>query len=165
MDTLGESSVFVLLFQIMQLAKYQAVKRMEELELKPSQAAILFSLHCKGNMSQRELAEMIGITPPSMTVALRKMEERGYIVRKTDSNDQRVIRIQLASKGVECVEGVKGVIRELEEITVQGLSPEEKILVKRLLREMRINLLGSKDFKGMDMCEILEKTKPILKNK
>lgn len=68
---------------------------MEELDIKPSQAGILFSLKCWGEQSQRQLAQRVGITPPSMTVALRKMEEKGYVSRKTDEKDQRITRIQL----------------------------------------------------------------------
>ena len=75
-----ESSVFFSIFQLMQFMKYQGMKRMEELDIKPSQAGILFSLKCWGEQSQRQLAQRVGITPPSMTVALRKMEEKGYFI-------------------------------------------------------------------------------------
>lgn len=165
MNMIDDSSIFVLLFQIMQLTKYQAIRRMDELKLKPSQAAILFVLHCQGNMSQRELAEVIGITPPSMTVALRKMEDQGYVLREPDHNDQRIIRIQLAKKGIECVDGVKCVIKEMEELTLKSLSQEERLFMRRLLSEMKKNLLESRDFKGMNLQEIMDVTKPSLKSK
>ena len=83
-----ESSVFFSVFQLIQFMKYQAMKRMEEMDIKPSQAGVLFSLKCWGEQSQKQLAERVGITPPSMTVALRKMEEKGYVIRKQDKNDQ-----------------------------------------------------------------------------
>ena len=151
-----ESSVFFSIFQLMQFMKYQGMKRMEELDIKPSQAGILFSLKCWGEQSQRQLAQRVGITPPSMTVALRKMEEKGYVSRKTDEKDQRITRIQLAPKGEECI--------EMEEIIYQGISREEVLLMKRLLAEMKNNLLESKDFKGVDMQTIMEKTHPSMKH-
>ena len=43
-----ESSMFFSIFQLMQFMKYQGMKRMEELDIKPSQAGILFSLKCWG---------------------------------------------------------------------------------------------------------------------
>ena len=119
-----ESSMFFSIFQLMQFMKYQGMKRMEELDIKPSQAGILFSLKCWGEQSQRQLAQRVGITPPSMTVALRKMEE----------------------------------------IIYQGISREEVLLMKRLLTEMKNNLLESKDFKGVDMQTIMEKTHPSMKH-
>ena len=155
-----ESSVFFSIFQLMQFMKYQGMKRMEELDIKPSQAGILFSLKCWGEQSQRQLAQRVGITPPSMTVALRKMEEKGYVSRKTDEKDQRITRIQLAPKGEECIDGIRRVLTEMEEIIYQGISREEILLMKRLLTEMKNNLLNSKDFKGVDMDTIIEKTCP-----
>ena len=47
-------SVFILLFQIQHLSRYHAMKRLEELELKPGQAGILFTLNVEGVLSQRE---------------------------------------------------------------------------------------------------------------
>ena len=153
-----ESSVFFSVFQLMQFMKYQAMKRMEEMDIKPSQAGVLFSLKCWGEQSQKQLAERVGITPPSMTVALRKMEEKGYVIRKQDENDQRVIKIQLAPRGEECIEGIQKVIKEMENIVYQGISREEILLMNRLLADMKQNLLNSKDFKGVDMETIMEAT-------
>ena len=76
-----------------------------------------------------------------MTVALRKMEEKGYVSRKTDEKDQRITRIQLAPKGEECIDGIRRVLTEMEEIIYQGISREEVLLMKRLLAEMKNNLL------------------------
>lgn len=159
-----ESSVFFSIFQLMQFMKYQGMKRMEEMDIKPSQAGVLFSLKCRGEQSQKQLAERVGITPPSMTVALRKMEEKGYISRKQDENDQRVIKIQLAPRGEECIEGIQKVVKEMESIIYQGMSREEILLMNRLLANMKQNLLNSKDFKGMDMETIMEKTHPSIKH-
>ena len=47
-----ESSVFFSIFQLMQFMKYQGMKRMEELDIKPSQAGILFSLKCWGEVTE-----------------------------------------------------------------------------------------------------------------
>ena len=141
-----ESSVFFSIFQLMQFMKYQGMKRMEELDIKPSQAGILFSLKCWGEQS------------------LRKMEEKGYVSRKTDEKDQRITRIQLAPKGEECIDGIRRVLTEMEEVIYQGISREEVLLMKRLLTEMKNNLLESKDFKGVDMQTIMEKTHPSMKH-
>ena len=99
-----ETSTFFSVFQLMKFMQYQSMKRMEKMDLKPSQAGVLFSLKHWGEQSQKQLAERVGITPPSMTVALRKMEEKGYVTRRQDEKDQRVVKIHLAPKGEECIE-------------------------------------------------------------
>ena len=133
----------------MKFMQYQSMKRMEKMDLKPSQAGVLFSLKHWGEQSQKQLAERVGITPPSMTVALRKMEEKGYVTRRQDKKDQRVVKIHLAPKGEECIEGIQRVICEMEEIVYQGISREEILLMKQASsRKWKKNLLNSKDFKG-----------------
>ena len=72
----------------------------QEFDLNASQAGILFSLHQSSAMSQKELAESLNMTPPSITSTIQKMEKGGYIRRKADEKDQRVLRLSLTEKGV-----------------------------------------------------------------
>lgn len=159
-----DTSVFWLFHQIIHLSKYQEMKKMEALDLKPGQAGILFMLACDGRLSQRELAQKLGITPPSMTVALRKMEERGLIVREADEEDQRIIRIQISSKGKECIEEIQKIMNEMEQILYGNMNQEERILFRRMLMETRDSLLNYKEFQGLDMPSIIEKTQPPIKH-
>ncbi len=99
-----------------------------------------------------------------MTVTLRKLEELGFIHKEPDEKDQRIIRIRLSEAGKECIEKLKSIMDEMEEILYQGFSVEEKLLFRRLLLAMRENLLNSKDFKGMDFKAIIEKTAPPMRH-
>lgn len=56
-----ESSVFFSIFQLMQFMKYQGMKRMEELDIKPSQAGILFSLKCWENSHRDSSHKELGL--------------------------------------------------------------------------------------------------------
>lgn len=164
MKNTEDASAFIVMHQLMHLSRYHAVLRMEDMELNPSQAGILFILNSHGRLSQRQLAQKIGITPPSMTVTLRKLEELGFIHKEPDEKDQRIIRIRLSEVGKECIEKLKSIMDEMEEILYQGFSVEEKLLFRRLLLAMRENLLNSKDFKGMDFKAIIEKTAPPMRH-
>ena len=158
-------SIYMILNQLVHLSRYQAFKRLDEFDLRPNQAGILFTLNCHGKLSQKELAQKIGITPPSMTVALKKLAELGYIKKMPDENDQRIVRIFLDEKGKSCVENIKGVLGDLETMIYQGMSPEEILLLRRLLIQMRQSLLASKDFRGMDMDSIMRQTHPPMKER
>ena len=52
MQDTKDVSVFILLFQIQHLSRYHAMKRLEELELKPGQAGILFTLNVEGALPE-----------------------------------------------------------------------------------------------------------------
>ena len=118
----------------------RAKSKYEEFDLNRSQASILFTLHQRSSMSQKELAESLNMTPPSITSAIRKMEQEGYIRRRQDESDQRVMRLALTEKGAACVENVKRVADEMHELIFQGMSPEEIMLFRRLLIQINENL-------------------------
>mgnify|MGYP000057871655 CR=1 FL=1 len=51
-------------------------------------------------------------------------------------------------------------MRNLEKRLYEGISAEERQEMKETLLKMRENVLRYKEFQGMDMCEIMEKTRP-----
>lgn len=155
-----DTPVFMLLHQLLHLSGYQAARKMERLGMKPGQAGILMILRCEGRLSQKDLARKMGITPPSMTVALRKLESQGYIRKETDSRDQRIIQVQLSEKGLLCTKELENIMRELEELLYQGISHEERLLMRRLFLEMRRNLMSGTEFKGMDLHSVMKKVQP-----
>lgn len=148
---LEEMPFLMLLGHLAHLTKYQTVSRLEELGLKPNQAGILFMLECGGVLSQRELAERTGVKPPSMTVAIQKLERLGYVSRTCDKDDQRIIRIALTEKGKSCVKEVKKIASQTEEELLSGFSQEERLLMRRFLVQMLENLMASKDMKQKDV--------------
>lgn len=125
---------------VLHRAMKRAKSKYEEFDLNRSQASILFTLHQRSSMSQKELAESLNMTPPSITSAIRKMEQEGYIRRRQDESDQRVMRLALTEKGAACVENVKRVADEMHELIFQGMSPEEIMLFRRLLIQINENL-------------------------
>ena len=143
-------SAAMLLEQVSHLSRYHAMKKMEAMGIKPGQAGILFILNSEESMSQKELAKKMGITPPSMTAA----------VKKPDTSDQRAFKIGLSDKGRECVENLKDIMEEIEETVFKGITHDEKLFFKRLLFEMRKNLTDNKELRGLDICSIMEKTRP-----
>lgn len=156
----GDTSAVMLLEQVSHLSRYHAMKRMEALDMKPGQAGILFILHGEGSMSQKRLSQKMGITPPSMTAAIKKLEGRGYIIKEADSSDQRAFKIGISEKGRECIESMKEIMEEIEKTVFKGITYEEKLFFRRLLIEMRKNLMDYKELRGLDLCSVMEKTRP-----
>ena len=93
-------------------------------------------------MSQKELAAKLNITAPSITSMIQKMERDQYITREPDRHDQRVMRLTLTEKGKSCIQAVKDVADRMEDIMLQGMSLEEKLLFRRLLIQTGENLMN-----------------------
>lgn len=149
---LTQKPALMILYQVMHLTMRRSLHLLEEYDLKPGQVGTLMTLSKKGGLSQRQVAKAIGVTPPSITVSLQKMEKQGYIMRKPDEKDQRIIRIEITDKGRECVVLVEKVVKQVDDILFEDMSAEEKMLFRRLLLQMNENLLKGQDGKEQELC-------------
>ncbi len=52
-----------------------------------------------GNKTMSETAATLGITTGTLTVAIDRLVRKGYVERRRDLRDRRVVRIQLTKKG------------------------------------------------------------------
>ena len=118
----------------------QAKAMYSEYDLNMAQSKILFVLHREKSISQKELAKWLNVTPPSITSMIKKMEKEGYIARKVDEKDQRVMRLTLTEKGESVIDYVIRTSEELEKKVFKGMSAEEKMLFRRLLLQIMDNL-------------------------
>ena len=150
----------MLLMRSAHLLKYQTISLLERFDMNMGQAAILFILSRYGNLTQRQLSGRAGITPPSMNVALRKMEEKGLVKKEPDPNDQRKTRIHLTDTGRSRIEDLKQLFRKTEEIMLQDFREEEKLLLRRFLMQIEENVMESKELKDMDLSEVLRRLHP-----
>lgn len=142
----NEAPALGVLSQVMHLTACHAKDLFGNYNLKPWQAAILFVLNGAGELSQRELAAKINVTPSTITTAIQKMEKEGYIVRRADEKDQRILRLQVTEKGKDCIEHIKEVGEKMDALLFQGMNLEEKLLLKRLLIQVRDNLEKGKEW-------------------
>jgi DNA-binding MarR family transcriptional regulator len=76
-------------------------KRMMHGMLDPmhGQGRVLSLLKMKDNVSSRELMYLLGMTPPSVSELITKLEKAEYITREQSTDDKRVSFIKLTEKG------------------------------------------------------------------
>ena len=102
---------------------------------------ILYTLRVEeAPVTQSDMCAILGYPKKTVNSALKKMEQEGYITRKADEQDQRVMRLTLAQKGKDCIAYVIKTAEKLEEIVFEGMSAEEKMLFRRLLMQILENL-------------------------
>ena len=71
---------------------------------------------------------------------MQKLERGGYIKRRPDESDQRVVRLELTEKGTSCIQAVRDVAEEIRELVFRGMTQEEIMLFRRLLIQINTNL-------------------------
>lgn len=90
--------------------------------------------------AQRELAELLDISPAAVTASLKSLERGGYIRRERLEHDARKNRIYMTDKGREAVAGCKQCFQAVNAQMLQGFSQQERETLAGLLQRMTDNL-------------------------
>ena len=89
-----------------------------------------------GELSQKEIAEKLDIRPQSLSELLVKMESDGFISRRQDKDDKRVIVVALTEKGEEQLVVLRQANREHAEKLFSPLTEEEKDALIAILKKL-----------------------------
>lgn len=106
-------------------------------QLNLNQLRTLLQIRNHPSISQKEIAEKLSITPASVSVAIRRMEELELIERRVDESDARIMRLHLGQRGQRIVKAVEAqkVATLAEMLSVLDLH-ERRVLVELLERAL-----------------------------
>src|SRR5580698_6722735 len=93
--------VALLLAQVGAHAAKQYAERLSALNLTPAHAGILRRLSQTSGMSQRALAEALGMHASRLVGVVDEMESLGLIVRQGNAEDRRTYSLQVTPQGRE----------------------------------------------------------------
>lgn len=91
-------------------------------------------------MTQRELAQRLGLMEPSVQEMLRAMERDGLVTRQRDEQDRRKVRIRLTERARTLEPVLMGIAEDVNTLMLSGLNAAEEALLKLLLRKVRATL-------------------------
>ncbi|MDQ3911651.1 MAG: MarR family transcriptional regulator [Actinomycetota bacterium] len=111
-----------------------------EVGLHVGQEMVLLHLWQRDELSPSELAERLGVEPPTVTNMLNRMERAGLLKRYRDREDARCARAYLTEKGWELREPVESRWEAVEDRAFAGISARERALLRRLLKRIHDNL-------------------------
>jgi MarR family transcriptional regulator, organic hydroperoxide resistance regulator len=109
------------------------------------QEMVLVELWEQDGLRGGELAERLGVEPPTVTKMLRRLEACGLLERRRDPSDARSFRVYLTQKGRELEGPVARCWEEVEEKTLAGMTAGERKTFHRLLTKIRTNVDESFD--------------------
>ena len=114
--------------------------KVSALGLHRSQHSMLLTINFNGNISQKELAKRMEISPAAVTVTLKKLEAQGFIERAQSEDDSRVNNITVTEKGRDIICQTGAIFDEVDEKTFAGFSEEELEEFLSYLRRVSSNL-------------------------
>jgi len=90
-------------FSVMRLRRRLAYERHPDNELSIGQMTVLGALYRKGECTVGQLAEHERMRPPSMTRTINCLADDGYVVRRADDTDKRLVLVSLTERGTAIV--------------------------------------------------------------
>lgn len=130
-----------LLVEICRLHYTRAHALFETIGLYRGQPPLLRILTEQEGLAQRELADLLGVKPATISKMLERMERAGFLERRPDPKDQRVSRVYLTAQGRAVQDQVRGLLSTIAQETFAGLTPEERALLHGFLARVRQNLV------------------------
>lgn len=115
----------------------QFLKRVGTPNVSTSEMHLLEGIHRAGARGRtvKELGNDLGITQPSVSAAVNRLEKKGCVERRRSQEDGRVVYIHLTARGTQAYALFSKFHSELVEAVTRDLDNEEKQhLLKGMLR-------------------------------
>ena len=145
MDNINRDSIYYVFLEIFRLHHIMAHKLLEEIDLYPGQPPLLFMLNKMDGQSQKDLASRLHIKPSTVNVMIKRMEKESLIERRQDEEDQRISRVHITDKGRLVCKKANEMMKEMEDNMLVDLNSQEKIILRRLLLQVKDNLSEEED--------------------
>ena len=108
--------------------------RVKHLGLTQARWIALLQLRRSGPLSQRDLAEQIGVEGPTLVRLLDGLQQGGLIERTATHEDRRVKKIHLTASAYPLIEEITRISDALREELMESVPPEDLAKAHRVLR-------------------------------
>lgn len=107
-----------------------------------SEFRVLEALLHKGALPVNTIGPIVWLTPGSISVAIDRLEKKGFVQRKNDAEDRRVRLVELTPGGRALIEKSFGEHAAAMEQAVQVLTKSERVTLLELLKKIGKHAAG-----------------------
>ena len=126
-------------------------KRLSQMNVHPGQVMLIKTLLENSGISQKEIADLMGVKSSTVAVSIKRMEKSGLLYRENDLKDRRVWRVYLTEEGKSLAGQFKVTHQGNDEILFHGFTDADKVQLRVYLERIYNNILDSKDGKEEDV--------------
>lgn len=110
--------------------------RPSELNIPLAQGKLLYIVSQREGLSIKEIAEVMQVTGSAVTQLVELLVKADLLVRESDPNDRRILRISLSPEGFKKLKELKKFFLEQTGKLLSPLSDEELVVLRDLYRKM-----------------------------
>lgn len=93
-------------------------------DLSVAQLHVIRVIRSHGEMAMSELADQVGVSPPSASAMVDRLVEKGVLCREHSTRDRRKVVVRISPEGVRKAEEVEAGILRLFVDLVEKLGPD-----------------------------------------
>ena len=134
-DLLEDCFIF-LMAKVYQKAHSNFKKQLQRYDLTPMRHLVLEALWDEEGLTAGEIARRLVLDNATLSGVIDRMAKTGWIVKQADPGDKRAMQIFLTAKAKEMKAPILEERRKANEDGLSPLSPEEKVFLKRLLKDL-----------------------------
>jgi MarR family 2-MHQ and catechol resistance regulon transcriptional repressor len=129
--------VFLVLWKAARAVETYAENSITELEMCGSDFAVLEALLHKGPLPINEIGKKVLLTSGSITVAVDRLESKGFVERRASGTDRRARIVHLTKDGRELITRVYADhASDMERLAAASLNRAERETLIRLLKKI-----------------------------
>ncbi|MFC1886746.1 MarR family winged helix-turn-helix transcriptional regulator [Thermodesulfobacteriota bacterium] len=132
-----EDCIVFLLAKAYQKAHGEFKKRIQRFGLTPIQHLILEVLWEEEGLSAKDIAKKLVLDNATLSGVLDRMMTGNWILKETDPEDKRLLRINLSDEAKRLKPTLLAERKQINDEILSQLTVEEKIVLKRLLRDVQ----------------------------
>jgi DNA-binding MarR family transcriptional regulator len=138
--TANEPSFGFLLYDTARLLRRDFDRRTRCVGLSRAKWSVLAHLSRNEGIRQAGLAEILDISPITLTRHLDRLEQEKLVERRPDPDDRRAYRLYLTDEAVPVLEMLRELSERTRSLALGGLSELERSELIRLLCKVQTNL-------------------------
>jgi DNA-binding MarR family transcriptional regulator len=123
-----------LFFRIWRATHTRTADVLGSVDLTPALFALLNVIGAREGAIQQELGSALGIDRSTMVSLIDQLESAGLATRRPSATDRRAREIAITPKGRRTLQRARGLILEVEDEVLAGLSARERVELLALLR-------------------------------
>ncbi|MFN8527361.1 MAG: MarR family winged helix-turn-helix transcriptional regulator [Anaerolineae bacterium] len=116
----------------------------DQVDIPRGQAAVLCVVARQSGMTQSAIAETLFVQGATITTMLQKMEEAGLVIRRRDTDDNRLVRVYITETGLQKEQRINEQWGTMQDLAFNGLSSEDRDLLRRCLQQIIQNILNGR---------------------
>ena len=132
-----DDCILFLLAKAYQKAHGDFKKRLHSSGLTPIQHLVLEALWDEDGLSVGDIGKRLVFDGATLSGVLDRLSAGGWILKQSDTEDKRMLRIFLTQKSKDLKPKLSAVRNKTNEDLLARFSLEEKVLLKRLLRDIQ----------------------------